>query len=86
LYGEGISKEGSVLDAAANNDIIIKSGAWYSYGDTRIGQGRENAKQYLKDNPAITKEIDIKIRELFNLGSKKSLGLSEDDNAEEDID
>ena len=86
MYGEGISKEGSVLDAAANNDIIIKSGAWYSYGDTRIGQGRENAKQYLKDNPAITKEIDIKIRELFNLGSKKSLGLSEDDNAEEDID
>ena len=86
MYGEGISKEGSVLDAAANNDIIIKSGAWYSYGDTRIGQGRENAKQYLKDNPAITKEIDIKIRELFNLGAKKSLGISEDNDIEEDID
>lgn len=86
MYGEGISKEGSVLDAAANNDIVIKSGAWYSYGDTRIGQGRENAKQYLKDNPAITKEIDIKVRELFNLGPKKSLGLSEDNNTEEDLD
>ena len=86
MYGEGISKEGSVLDAAANNDIIIKSGAWYSYGDTRIGQGRENAKQYLKDNPAITQEIDIKIRELFNLGAKKSLGISDDNDAEENID
>lgn len=86
MYGEGISKEGSVLDAAANNDIIIKSGAWYSYGDTRIGQGRENAKQYLKDNPAITKEIDIKIRELFNLGTKKPLGPIDDSNVEEDLD
>jgi recombination protein RecA len=86
MYGEGISKEGSVLDAAANNDIIIKSGAWYSYGDTRIGQGRENAKQYLKDNPAMTKEIDIKIRELFNLGASKSAGLVEDINIEEDLD
>lgn len=86
MYGEGISKEGSVLDAAANNDIIIKSGAWYSYGDTRIGQGRENAKQYLKDNPAITNEVDLKIRELFSLGSKKSLGTSEDIEAEENLD
>jgi recombination protein RecA len=86
MYGEGISKEGSVLDAAANNDIIIKSGAWYSYGDTRIGQGRENAKQYLKDNPAMTKEIDIKIRELFNLGAKKSLGVSDDSDIIEDLD
>lgn len=86
MYGEGISKEGSILDAAANNDIIIKSGAWYSYGDTRIGQGRENAKQYLKDNPAITKEVDIKIRELYNFGPKKSLGTSDDIDVEENLD
>ena len=85
MYGEGISKVGSILDAAANNDIIIKSGAWYSYGDTRIGQGRENAKQYLKDNPAVAQEIDGKIRELFNLGATKSLGITEDNNDAEDL-
>ena len=72
MYGEGISKEGSVLDVAANNDIVLKSGAWYSYGDTRIGQGRENAKQYLKENPELTNEIDKKLREMFNLGIPKS--------------
>lgn len=71
MYGEGISKEGSILDVAANNDIILKSGAWYSYGDTRIGQGRENAKQYLKENPELTKEVDKKIREMFSLGLSK---------------
>jgi recombination protein RecA len=85
MYGEGISREGSVLDAAANNDIVIKSGAWYSYGDARIGQGRENAKQYLKDNPAMAQEIEAKVRELFNMGVTKSLGLSEDDSLEEEL-
>jgi recombination protein RecA len=85
MYGEGISREGSVLDAAANNDIILKSGAWYSYGDARIGQGRENAKQYLKDNPAMTKEIEDKIRELFSLGAPKALGVSNDMDSEEDL-
>ncbi|MDF2891413.1 MAG: recA protein [Clostridia bacterium] len=84
MYGEGISREGSVLDAAANNDIVIKSGAWYSYGDARIGQGRENAKQYLKDNPAMTKEIEGKIRELFNMTASKSLS-GEDKDIEEDL-
>lgn len=83
MYGEGISREGSVLDAAANNDIVIKSGAWYSYGDTRIGQGRENAKQYLKDNPAMTKEIEAKIRELFNMTASKPLGADNNDIEEE---
>jgi recombination protein RecA len=72
MYGQGISKEGSILDVAANNDVILKSGAWYSYGDTRIGQGRENAKQYLKENPELAKEIDKKLREMFNLGISKS--------------
>ena len=65
IYGEGISKEGSILDMGVAQDIIQKSGAWYSYGDTRIGQGRENARQYLKDNPEIAKEIENKIREQF---------------------
>ncbi|MDF2533676.1 MAG: recA [Clostridia bacterium] len=85
MYGEGISVVGSILDAAANNDIIIKSGAWYSYGDNRIGQGRENAKQYLKDNPALTKEIDIKVRELYNFGNKKPVDVPDDIDIEENL-
>ncbi|MGI5999055.1 MAG: recombinase RecA [Lutispora sp.] len=81
IYGEGISKEGSILDVAAANDIVQKSGAWYSYGNTRLGQGRENARQYLKDNPEITKEIETKVREIYSLGlskAKASLDESEE--------
>jgi len=63
MYGEGISKEGSILDIAAAQDIITKSGAWYSYGDIRIGQGRENARQFLKDNKEIAQEIEQRVRE-----------------------
>ncbi|MGF7397164.1 recombinase RecA [Thermoanaerobacterium thermosaccharolyticum] len=75
MYGEGISREGSILDLAASIDIIDKSGAWYSYGDIRLGQGRENAKQYLRDNKPIADEIENKIRENFNLlvTTKKSV-------------
>lgn len=68
MYGEGISKEGCILDVAVNNDLVQKSGSWYSYNDNRIGQGRENAKQYLKDNPEISKDIENKIRNFFNMG------------------
>lgn len=85
MYGEGISREGSVLDAAANNDIVLKSGAWYSYGDTRIGQGRENAKQYLKDNPALTQELENKIRELFSIGATKTSESSDIETPEEEM-
>ncbi|MCI8358731.1 MAG: recombinase RecA [Lachnospiraceae bacterium] len=67
MFGEGISGVGDILDLAAENGIINKSGAWYAYGGNKIGQGRENAKQYLKDNPEICKEVDLKVRELFNL-------------------
>ncbi|MGE5629811.1 MAG: recombinase RecA [Caulobacteraceae bacterium] len=84
MYGEGISREGSVLDTAVNNDIVEKSGAWYSYGDARIGQGRENAKQYLKENPELTKEIESKVRELFNMGASKAKSTSENDGVSED--
>ncbi|MGE5614223.1 MAG: recombinase RecA [Bacillota bacterium] len=66
IYGEGISKEGSILDVAVNLDIVNKSGAWFSYNNQRIGQGRENAKQFLRENPEITAEIEKKIRENFN--------------------
>ncbi len=67
MYGEGISKEGSILDISADLDIVNKSGAWYSYNGERVGQGRENAKVFLKENPDITAEIESKIREHYNL-------------------
>ena len=67
MFGEGISSVGDILDLAADNSIINKSGAWYAYEGNKIGQGRENAKQYLKDNPAVCEEVERKVRELFNL-------------------
>ncbi|MDE7428153.1 MAG: recombinase RecA [Lachnospiraceae bacterium] len=67
MFGEGISTVGDILDLAAENNIINKSGAWYAYEGNKIGQGRENAKQYLKDNPAVRDEVERKVRELFNL-------------------
>lgn len=67
MYGEGISREGSILDVAVNNDIIQKSGSWFSYNDQKLGQGRENAKTYLKENADITLEIENKIRAKYNL-------------------
>ncbi len=84
MYGEGISKEGSILDVAVNNDLVLKSGAWFSYGDTRIGQGRENSKQYLRDNPELAKELDAKIREMFNLGKSKAKSASDADTTSDD--
>ena len=63
IYGEGISTEGTLLDMAVDRDIIHKSGAWFSYKDQRIGQGRENARLFLKDNPEIAAEIDKIIRD-----------------------
>lgn len=65
IYGEGISREGSLLDVAVNEKIIVKAGAWYSYGDMRIGQGRDNARTFLRENPEFCAEIDHKVRELF---------------------
>jgi len=62
IYGRGIAKEGEILDAAVNLDIINKSGAWFSYGDQRLGQGRENVKQYLLDNPDFMAEIETKVQ------------------------
>ncbi len=67
MYGQGISREGDILDLAANEDIVNKSGAWYAYNDAKIGQGRENAKQYLKENPTIMQEIEQKVRDKYGL-------------------
>ncbi len=68
MFGEGISIAGDILDKAADADIIVKSGAWYAYNGDKIGQGRENAKQYLKDNPQVCAEIEAKVREHYGLG------------------
>lgn len=67
MFGEGISVVGDILDLAASQGIVVKSGAWYAYDGSKIGQGRENAKQYLKDNPAICSEIEVKVRQHFGL-------------------
>jgi recombination protein RecA len=68
MYGEGISREGDVLDLAANHEIVEKSGAWFSYKGERIGQGRENAKQFLKENKDITAKIEAEVRKVLNIG------------------
>ena len=67
MFGEGISKSGDVLDLAVNENIIDKSGAWFSYNGEKIGQGRENAKEYLKANPRIMAEVESKVREKYGL-------------------
>jgi len=67
MFGEGISRVGDILDIAAGIDVVNKSGAWYAYEGNKIGQGRENAKQYLKDNPAVCEEIEEKVRKHFSL-------------------
>jgi recombination protein RecA len=67
IYGEGISKEGSVLDAAVEQNLVEKSGTWHTYGTERIGQGRENAKKYLKDNPKILADLEVKVRAALGL-------------------
>jgi recombination protein RecA len=80
IYGKGISREGSILDVATQLEIIEKSGAWFSYKGSRIGQGRENAKQYLIDNPIVTEEIDLTIRDKLGFGDNVEEG---DNSAEE---
>ncbi len=75
MYGTGISSTGSILDEGVNCDIINRSGAWYSFGDERLGQGRENAKAYLEDNPELLGKIKIQVKE--------KLGLSVEESAEE---
>ncbi|MCV9887734.1 recombinase RecA [Metabacillus halosaccharovorans] len=67
MYGEGISKEGEIIDLGSEIDIVQKSGSWYSYNEERLGQGRENAKQFLKENPALRLEIQEKIRQHYGL-------------------
>lgn len=88
IYGEGISKEGSILDVAVNLDIVNKSGAWFSYNGQRIGQGRENSKGFLKENKDITREIEYKIRENYSkafVNSMESHVHDDDDDIDTDL-
>lgn len=91
MYGEGISKEGTLIDMGVEMDIVQKSGAWFSYNGERLGQGRENAKQYLKDQPAIAATIEKQIREASNLSAAAQQANftpepDEDDEEFEDLD
>ena len=82
MYAEGISREGSLVDVGTEMNIIQKSGAWYSYGDNRLGQGRENVRDYLKNNPQVAGEIETRIRQALSLGSVKAAVAAEDNSAE----
>ena len=74
IYGQGISKSGNILDIGINLGLVEKSGSWFGYNGERIGQGRENAKKYLEDNPKAMKELEEKIRKNFDQAFEKSLG------------
>lgn len=74
VYGQGISKEGNILDMAVNLDIVEKAGSWFSYDGNRIGQGRENVKKYLRENPKMLEEIEAKVRDDFEKVFEESLG------------
>ena len=89
VYGEGISKAGNILDMAVNMDIVEKSGSWFSYNGNRIGQGRENVKKYLKENPEILADVEKKVRANFAKAFEDSLGeelpeVNEDGEFEDD--
>jgi len=82
MFGEGISQEGELIDYGVKLDIIDKSGAWFSYGATKLGQGKENAKQTIKDNPELRNEIEYKVKEALGFGEK--LAMDEKDIKESD--
>ena len=78
MYGKGISREGDILDLASAEDIVVKSGAWYSYNDARLGNGRENVKNYLRENPELLNEIEAKVRAKHGFTSNVSESLVEE--------
>ena len=82
MFGKGISREGDILDLAANENIINKSGAWYAYNGNKIGQGRENAKLYLKEHPEVMTEVEQKVREQHGMtGGTAALETVPEDDA-----
>ncbi|MCI1351088.1 MAG: recombinase RecA [Pediococcus acidilactici] len=89
MYGEGISQTGEMIDMAVEKDIVGKSGSWYSYGEERIGQGRENAKKYMEDHPDVRAEVLAKVREAYGMVADPASEVKEDskqdDQAELDL-
>lgn len=83
IYGTGISKEGDLLDLGVELDIVEKSGAWYSFNEERIGQGRENVRRFLSEHPDITNDIAVRVREKLGLGEKQGAPQTNTDNAQE---
>lgn len=84
MYGEGISKIGNILDVAADANIVNKAGAWYSYGETRLGQGREKSKEFLSENKEILNEIERKVREFYRLLPEEELVKIDEENAKKE--
>ena len=84
MYGEGISREGEIVDLGAESEVLQKSGSWYSYEGERMGQGRENSKQFLKENPDIRAEISRKIRESYGLDGAKNVVITNDIDEEDE--
>jgi recombination protein RecA len=73
LYGEGISREGEVIELGVAHNIVEKSGAWYSYSGQRIGQGKDNTREYLRENPAMAQEIEAKVRDILNVATPQPI-------------
>ena len=82
LYGEGISREGELIDLGVNENIVEKSGAWYSYDGNRIGQGKDNVRQFLKENPEIANDIEAKIRAVMLPKNTKASAASDEADTE----
>jgi recombination protein RecA len=82
MYGEGISKVGDLLDIATDVDIVKKSGAWYSYNETKLGQGRENVKKFLSDNPDLIEEIEVLVRKYYKLDENRESAQENEDSIE----
>ena len=77
MFGEGISREGEIIDYGVKLDIIDKSGAWFSYGATKLGQGKEKAKEFLKENPDVALEIENKIKEALGMSLNTMIEVNE---------
>lgn len=82
MFGKGISREGDILDLAANLGIVQKSGAWFAYQDDKIGQGRENAKQYLREHPEVMEEIEHQVRVSYGLAQEEQTGMEAEEREE----
>jgi recombination protein RecA len=82
MYGEGVSKVGELIDLGVKANVVEKAGAWFSYDSTRIGQGRENAKQFLRDHPEMAVSIEAKVREQSGVITNSMIAMPDSDQAE----